>query len=54
MYAVTLMLKRIHNGWALALSDGREIARFRGFGARRRALRYLATYGQVPQRSHAG
>ena len=30
MYALTLMLKRIHHGWAVALSDGRELARFHG------------------------
>ena len=43
MNARTLMLKRIHHGWAVVLSDGRELVRFRGLGARRRALRFLAT-----------
>jgi hypothetical protein len=43
MYALRLMLKRIPQGWAVALSDGRELVRFRGLFAKRRALHYLAT-----------
>ena len=43
MYALKLMLKRIPQGWAVALSDGRELVRFRGLFAKRRALHYLAT-----------
>lgn len=43
MYALRLMLKRIPQGWAVALSDGRELVRFRGLFAKRRALQYLAT-----------
>jgi hypothetical protein len=43
MYALALMLKRIHHGWAVALSDGRELVRFHGLCAKRRALHYLAT-----------
>ncbi len=42
MYALTLMLKRIHHGWAVALTDGRELVRFQGICAKRRALHYLA------------
>ena len=42
MYALTVMLKRIHHGWAVALSDGRELVRFHGLCARRRAVHYLA------------
>jgi hypothetical protein len=41
MNPVGVMLKPIRLGWAIALADGREIARFTGPGARRRALRYL-------------
>ncbi|MFL5908883.1 MAG: hypothetical protein ACJ75Z_14965 [Solirubrobacterales bacterium] len=33
----------IQSGWAVMLSDGRELARFTGPDARRRALRYVAT-----------
>ena len=43
MYALRLMLKQIHHGWAVALTDGRELVRFQGPWAKRRALRYLAT-----------
>jgi hypothetical protein len=43
MKALALMLREIDHGWAVTLSDGRELVRFTGFGAQRRALRYLAT-----------
>jgi hypothetical protein len=43
MDALGLMLKPIFNGWAITLTDGRELASFTGFGAKRRALRYLAS-----------
>jgi hypothetical protein len=42
MYALALLLKPISHGWAVVLGDGRELARFTGLGARRRALRYLS------------
>jgi len=42
MSALTLMLKPVPGGWAVYLSNGRELARFRGLAARWRALRYLA------------
>jgi len=42
---VALILKPIHHGWAVVLSDGRELVRFTGLGAKRNALRYLAGYG---------
>lgn len=38
---VAITLKRIPYGWAVSLTDGRELARFWGLGARLRALRYL-------------
>ena len=41
MKALGLMLKPIGFGWAVTLSDGRELVRFTGLGAKRRALRYL-------------
>ncbi|HTU87884.1 MAG TPA: hypothetical protein VMF57_20065 [Solirubrobacteraceae bacterium] len=41
MKALGLMLKPINLGWAVTLSDGRELIRFTGLGAKRRALRYL-------------
>lgn len=44
MNALALTLKPIDRGWAVALSDGRELVRFSGLGAKRRALRYLARF----------
>jgi hypothetical protein len=35
------MLKPIVWGWAVCLTDGRELARFRGPGARWRAIHYV-------------
>lgn len=42
MNALALMVAPTTCGWAVLLSNGTELARFRGIGARRRALRYLA------------
>ena len=42
MNALSLMITPIRHGWAVQLSDGRELARFYGPGARWRAMRYLA------------
>ena len=52
MQALTLMLKRIHHGWAVVLSDGRELVRFQGLCARRRALRYLSTHNLITELSN--
>jgi hypothetical protein len=41
--AVAIILKPIAYGWAVCLTNGRELARFRGPGAHYRALRYLRT-----------
>ena len=41
MNALTLMLKPVEHGWAVTLSDGRELARFTGLAAKQRAVRYL-------------
>ena len=38
---VAIVLSPVPFGWALQLTDGRELARFHGPGARWRALRYL-------------
>jgi hypothetical protein len=51
MHALALVLKRIHHGWAVALTDGRELARFQGLCAKRRALRYLSTLGPTTELS---
>jgi hypothetical protein len=44
MNALALMLRPLNHGWAVMLTDGSELARFTGFGARRRALRYLTEH----------
>jgi hypothetical protein len=41
MNALRMMLRPIRHGWAVQLTDGRELARFLGPGARWRAMRYL-------------
>ncbi|MGH3264065.1 MAG: hypothetical protein ACRDNS_18955 [Trebonia sp.] len=42
MTALALMVGPSGDGWAVFLTDGREVARFRGLGAHYRALRFLA------------
>jgi len=44
MNPVAVTLKRTRGGWAIELTNGREIARFTGPSAKRRALRYLASH----------
>jgi hypothetical protein len=41
------MLRPIPGGWVIQLTDGREVARFTGLAAKRRALRYLASHNVV-------
>jgi hypothetical protein len=38
---LAIIFRPIFWGWAVCLTDGRELARFRGPGARTRALRYV-------------
>jgi hypothetical protein len=45
MHAVAVILRPIDHGWAVALTDGREVVRFRGPGAKWRAIRYIADRG---------
>jgi hypothetical protein len=47
MRAMAILLKSLDHGWAVTLTDGHELARFIGFGAKRRALRYLARRSRV-------
>jgi hypothetical protein len=44
MNTLAVMLKPIEHGWAVTLTNGRELARFLGPGAKHRALRYLASH----------
>jgi hypothetical protein len=54
MNALRLILKRTAHGWAVGLTDGRELARFRGPGSKWRALRYLASATTALQAPPAG
>jgi hypothetical protein len=38
-----ISLVPVESGWAVMLNDGRELARFTGAGAKRQALRFVAT-----------
>ena len=53
MTALALTLKPVEHGWVVMLSDGRELARFIGLGAKRRALRYLAQFNPGKELPHA-
>jgi hypothetical protein len=46
MTTLALMIGPTHDGWAVYLTNGREIARYRGIGAKRRALRHAARIGR--------
>jgi hypothetical protein len=41
--SLAIVLRPIFGGWVVCLTNGRELARFRGPWARIRALRYLRT-----------
>ncbi len=41
MNALRMIIRPIQHGWSVQLTDGRELARFLGPGARWRAMRYL-------------
>jgi hypothetical protein len=41
MTALAYIIGRTPSGWAVYLTDGREVARYHGIGAKQRALRYL-------------
>jgi hypothetical protein len=45
MSALAAMLRPTPFGWDVQLTDGRVLARFFGPCARRRALRYLTSFG---------
>ncbi len=44
MMALALMLQPTNSGWAVCLSDGQELIRYRGPFAHRLAQRYLQRY----------
>ena len=41
MTSLAYMIGPTSDGWAVYLTNGREVARYHGFGAKRRALRFL-------------
>jgi hypothetical protein len=41
MIALAMMLRPMPDGWAVYLTNGRQLVRYRGPGARWRALWYL-------------
>jgi len=43
MPALALMIRPTDDGWGVYLTNGQEVARFRGFASKWRALRYLAS-----------
>jgi hypothetical protein len=45
MNAVGVILRQVDRGWVVALTDGREVVRFSGPGAKSRAIRYIARQG---------
>jgi hypothetical protein len=48
------MLKPIPGGWVIELTDGRDVARFTGLAAKRRALRYTASHYIAREAERAG
>jgi hypothetical protein len=56
MATLAMMMGPVRDGWAVFLTNGREVARFRGLGAGRRALRFLvrARNDQVQDRVRRG
>lgn len=53
MKTLLMMLRPIRHGWAVQLSDGRELARFLGPGARWRAMRYVQGAAEALKNSGA-
>jgi hypothetical protein len=51
MAAQALMLRPTVDGWAVYLTNGRELARYRGFCSKQLALRYLQRYVGTPAES---
>jgi hypothetical protein len=41
MTALGLMIRPTGDGWGVYLTNGRELARYRGIGSKRRAAQYL-------------
>jgi hypothetical protein len=50
---LAITLKPLFGGWAVCLTDGRELARFRGPGAHARAIRFVRSQVAAGRRSPA-
>lgn len=46
MPALSLMIRPTKNGWAVCLTNGEELVRYRGFYSKQLALRYLSRYAR--------
>jgi len=44
MTALALMMRPIDRGWAVYLTNGQELVRYRGFLSKQLALRYMQSY----------
>ena len=44
MMALALTIRPTDNGWAVYLTNGQELARYRGFCSKQLALHYLQRY----------
>jgi hypothetical protein len=51
MTAPALMLRPVHKGWAVYLTNGQELVRYRGLCSKRLALRYLERYMRTTTKS---
>ncbi len=49
MNELSLILKPTPGGWAVYLTDGREVAQFSGPGSKQRALDYVASATRILQ-----
>ena len=47
MPALALMMRPTENGWAVYLSNGQELIRYRGLCSRQLATRYLRRYASA-------
>ena len=47
MTALAIMIRPTDAGWAICLTNGRELIRYRGLFSKRLALRYLQRYTEA-------
>ncbi len=47
MTALSLMIRPTSDGWGVYLSNGRELARYRGFWSKQLAIRFLRRYASA-------